>query len=148
MNCINHPTMAAVAQCADCGAGLCIECANIYKPNLCVSCFRRRKKADIINNTYRLFLYVVLFVVGYKLNFLAFGSNPDMEIATGYLLVSGLAGYVFVNYIMPWKMIAGTTGQWNFYYIFKLVLYVGAGLFVAPFAIGWTIFKLIRAIKM
>lgn len=48
MNCINHPTVAAVAQCADCSKGLCPDCANTYKLILCTPCYNQRKKADIM----------------------------------------------------------------------------------------------------
>lgn len=149
MNCANHPSEVAVSQCVDCGKGLCVECTSLYKPVLCSSCYQSRKSSEIKRHIWRLIVYAVLFLIGYKLNFLSFGNLPeDMRVATGYLMVSGFAGYVFVNYIMPWKMIAGTTGQWNFYYLFKFILYVGTGFFVAPFAVLWTLIKLIRAIRM
>lgn len=44
MNCMNHPTEAAVAQCTDCGKGLCIQCASQFKPILCDACAQKRKK--------------------------------------------------------------------------------------------------------
>ena len=147
MNCINHPTVAAVAQCADCSKGLCPDCANTYKLILCTPCYNQRKKADIINNTYRLVLYIVLFIVGYRLNFMASKGSPDTYILSGYIIMAILSGYVFVNNIIRWEMLVGTGVMWMIYYLFKLFLYAFVGFFTAPFTIGWTTFKLIRAIR-
>ena len=54
---------------------------------------------------------------------------------------------VFINKVLPWKMTAGTTGQWNFYYVFKFLLYLVGGFFVAPFVVLWTVYKFIRALR-
>lgn len=42
MNCFNHPDKPAVAQCPDCGRGLCIECATVHEPPVCARCFQKR----------------------------------------------------------------------------------------------------------
>ena len=48
---------------------------------------------------------------------------------------------------IPYKMIAGTNGQWIVYYIFKLILFVVIGVFTAPFTSLWAIYKVIRAFR-
>ncbi|MDE5722111.1 MAG: hypothetical protein K2I30_05180 [Clostridia bacterium] len=46
MNCTKHPNVPAVAQCSNCGAGVCTECAEITEPArescgvLCVDCYK------------------------------------------------------------------------------------------------------------
>jgi putative membrane protein len=71
---------------------------------------------------------------------------PDMQWMSGYVLMAFWAGYVFINKVLPWKMTAGTTGQWNFYYVFKFLLYLIGGFFTAPFVVLWTAYKFIRAL--
>lgn len=147
MNCKKHPDIAAVAQCPDCGVGLCVECANMYRPSLCEACFSNRKSSEIISNIFRLVLYIVLFVVGYKLNFMSSKGSPETFVLSGYILMAILSGYVFLNNIFSWRMTSGTGVAWLIYFVFKLVLYSFVGFFTAPFTVGWTIFKLIRAIR-
>lgn len=148
MNCKKHPDVAAVAQCPDCGVGLCVECADMYRPSLCEACFSTRKSREITNHIFRLVFYIVLFIVGYKLNFMASKATPEMSAMSGYVLMAILSGYVFVNNIFVWKMISGTGIAWLIYFVFKLALYSFVGFFTAPFTVGWTIFKLIRAVKL
>lgn len=145
MNCFNHPNEPAVARCVDCGKGLCAECASIYRPILCKSCYRRRKRNEIRRSILNLAFLIVLFAVGYKLNFLSTRENPDRQLLTGYLLMAVWAGYMFVEDVMPYKMMAGTNGQWTAYYIFKLALFTIVGFFIAPFTLLWAVFRIIKA---
>ena len=147
MNCFNHIDRAAVAQCSDCGKGLCAECTEKYEPILCTPCFQKRKDKAIWDNLYFLILYTVFFYIGYKLDFMTTKRMPDMQWMSGYVLMAFWTGYVFIKKVIPWKMTAGTTGQWNFYYVFKFLLYLVGGFFVAPFVVLWTVFRLIQAIR-
>lgn len=46
MNCTKHPDAPAVAQCSNCGSGVCAECAEITQPArdecgvLCIECYK------------------------------------------------------------------------------------------------------------
>ncbi len=42
MNCFNHPDRPAVAQCPDCGKGLCIECAKAHETTICEDCYQKQ----------------------------------------------------------------------------------------------------------
>jgi hypothetical protein len=42
INCYNHPDRPAVAQCSDCGKGLCAQCASDYARPICNACNRKR----------------------------------------------------------------------------------------------------------
>ena len=88
----------------------------------------------------------VLFILGYKWNFIATANYPDSHRLSGYVLMSIFSGYQFVNAIVPFKMVSGSGTSWLIYYVVKFVLYVVSGFFTAPFTIGWNIFKLIRSI--
>ena len=44
-------------------------------------------------------------------------------------------------------LIDGGDGQWNFYYVFKFLLYLIGGFFTAPFVVLWTVYKFIRALR-
>lgn len=146
MNCFNHPTQVAVSQCVDCGKGMCSECASMYKITICTDCNEKRRKKAIISYALPLCVYIVLFTLGYRWNFLANKTLPDARILSGYVLMSIISGYQFVNAIAPFKMKSGDSTSWLIYYVFKFVLYVVAGFFTALFTISWNIFKFIRSI--
>ena len=107
----------------------------------------RVSRRAIWDNLYYLILYTVFFVIGYKLDFMTTKRMPDMQWMSGYVLMAFWAGYVFINKVLPWKMTAGTTGQCNFYYVFKFLLYLIGGFFTAPFVVLWTVYKFIRALR-
>lgn len=146
MNCFHHPNEAAVAQCPDCGKGLCQQCASNYKTPICKTCNDARRRKAIVSYALPLCVYVVLFILGYRWNFMSTANSPDAHILSGYVLMSIISGYQFVNAIMPFKLVSGSSTTWLIYYVLKLALYVVAGFFTAPFTIGWNIFKLIRSI--
>ena len=53
MNCEKHPENSAVAQCSECGAGVCKKCANTtsavreYFGTLCLDCYEERVEAAL-----------------------------------------------------------------------------------------------------
>lgn len=57
MNCSNHTEKSAVAQCAECGAGVCADCATktrLLKEDfgvLCTDCYR--EKLEMMSDFYR-----------------------------------------------------------------------------------------------
>ena len=146
MNCFNHPSLTAVAQCLDCGKGLCVECASAYKETICTNCVKARRRKSITAYTLLLSFYALLFILGYRWDFMAVLHGSDAQIWSGYILMSIFTGYQFVNAIAPFKMTSGDAASWNFYYIFKFILYLIVGFFTAPLTIAWNIFKLIRSI--
>ncbi|MCL2859047.1 MAG: hypothetical protein FWF46_00435 [Oscillospiraceae bacterium] len=67
MNCYNHEEKEAVAQCSDCGKGLCKECAEKYQAvNLiiCDDCASARNNYDKGTFTKTIVMAVVAFVIG------------------------------------------------------------------------------------
>lgn len=114
MNCFNHTQEPAVAQCSDCGKGLCPECAARYQPILCTSCFQKRMRSEIWRSIFSLLFLFALFVIGFKLNFLATKGFEDMRWMSGYVLMAIWSGYLFAEKFIPYKMVAGTTGSGYF----------------------------------
>jgi hypothetical protein len=90
---------------------------------------------------------IALFVIGFKWNFLKTEGFEDMRWLSGYILTAIWSGYLFVEKFIPYKMIAGTTGQWLFYYLIKLILFIVIGVFTAPFTCLWTVYRVIRAFR-
>ena len=110
MNCFDHTKEPAVAQCSDCGKGLCPECAERYQPILCTPCFQKRKRSEIWRSIFSLLFLIALFVIGFRWNFLATKGFEDMRGLSGYVLMVIWSGYLFVEKFIPYKMIAGTNG--------------------------------------
>jgi|GEM_PF-385068 len=111
MNCFNHTQEPAVAQCSDCGKGLCSECAERYQPILCTPCFQKRKRSEIWRSIFSLLFLIALFVIGFRWNFLATKGFEDMRWMSGYVLMAIWSGYLFAEKFIPYKMIAGTNWQ-------------------------------------
>ena len=146
MNCINHPSEAAVAQCVDCGKGLCTQCVAGQKMPLCASCRQARKRNAIIGSVLFLALYAALFIVGYKLNFMSSKGSPDAQFVSGYTLMAIVSGWQFLNSIIRWRLIQGTLVTWSMYYLLKLFAAAIVGFVTAPFTIVWNIIKIVRNI--
>ena len=92
-------------------------------------------------------LLAALFAIGFKWNFLATKGFEDMRWMSGYTLMAIWSGYLFVEKYIPYKMVAGTNGQWIVYYILKLLLFVVIGVFTAPFTCLWAVFRVIKAFR-
>ena len=147
MNCFNHTQEPAVAQCSDCGKGLCPVCAEMYKPILCTPCFQKRRRREIRQSLFSLTFLVVLFIIGFRLNFLAREGFENLRWQSGYVLLALPSGALLVERIFPYKMTAGTSWQWCFFYAFKLILYLIVGVFTAPFVFLWAVYRAIKAFR-
>ena len=147
MNCFNHTQEPAVAQCSDCGKGLCPVCAKMYEPMLCTPCFQKRRRREIIRSLFVLTLLVVLFIIGFRSNFLAREGFENMRWESGYVLFALPSGFFLVERIFPYKMIAGAIWLWCLYYVFKLILYLIVGVFTAPFVFLWSVYRVFKAFR-
>ena len=146
MNCINHPAVAAITQCADCGKGLCPECVADQKKLLCSICVDKRKTDKLGSSIVYLILYAILFTVGYKYNFMSSKGSPDGQLLSGYVLMAVVSGWQFLNSIIGWKLVQGDLLTWGIYFVLKLLASVVIGFITAPFTILWNIIKFIRNI--
>lgn len=146
MNCFNHTNDPAVAQCTACGKGLCYTCSNMYKPVLCSSCFSGIRRNEIKKYSTSLIIFAVLFIIGYSWETLLPGKALVQRCLAGYVMISLWSGCIFIERILPYKLLSGSTATWLFYWGIKLMLYVIVGFFAAPFSFLWCLYRLIRAI--
>ena len=143
MNCANHPTQAAVAQCTECGKGLCVQCVRNQQKPLCAACRETLKSQAIGSTIFHLLVYVGLFIGGYKWNFMEGDGFPDGRLASGYMLMAIVSGWQFLNSVVGWRLVQGELTTWAIYYVLKLLFSVIIGFFTAPFTILWNLIKLI-----
>lgn len=144
MNCINHPSEGAVAQCVDCGKGLCSQCAADQKISLCIPCHQARNRKAVIGSALFLVVYAVLFAIGYKSNFMSSKGTPDARLLSGYTLMAIVSGWQFLNSIIRWRLIQGTLVTWAIYYLLKFFAATVVGFITAPFTILWNLVKIVR----
>lgn len=140
MNCYNHPSLPAVAQCPDCSRGLCPECTVSYSIPLCPVCNKRRinaEKSMIIKEL------LLTYGVGILLGVLfARWTNRGLSFHFIYAIVSyGIPIYIFSGMVAGWKTLTGITPRvflflpligWVFYFIIKLILSFFVGLVMLP----------------
>ena len=119
----------------------------MYEPMLCTPCFQKRKRSEIRRSLFALTFLVVLFVIGFRSNFLATEGYENMRWASGYMLLALPSGALLVERIFPFKMTAGTSWQWCFFYAFKLILYLIVGAFTAPFVFLWSVYRVVKAFR-
>ncbi|MDD4108769.1 MAG: hypothetical protein PHH93_08630 [Prolixibacteraceae bacterium] len=140
MNCHNHPTQPAVAQCVDCGKGLCGTCASNYLTPLCTPCNKSRissEKSGIIKEM------LLTFGVGAVLAFFFFQwTNGGHSYPLLYNIISFVIPfYVFSGIIPGWKTLTRITPNiflflpiigWVLFFIVKLALSLVVGLVMLP----------------
>ncbi len=133
MNCYNHQTQPAVAQCTDCGKGLCGTCASLYQMPLCTSCNKSRitsERSGIIKEM------LLTFGVGAVLAYFFFQwTNGGHSYPLLYNIISFVIPfYVFSGIIPGWKTLTRITPSvflflpiigWVLFFIMKFALSVG-----------------------
>lgn len=129
MNCANHPAEAAVAQCTECGKGLCVQCVQNQPKPVCAACHEKLRSQTVGSIVFHLLVYVGLFILGYKLNFMEGNGFPDGRFASGYTLMAVVSGWQFLNSVVGWRLVQGDLTAWAIYYVLKLLLSVIVGFF-------------------
>lgn len=145
MNCYYHPDRPAVAQCADCGKGLCQECANrnSKKIPLCPDCAKKRLRKGIRSGVVYFVVLAIVYFIGYKVG-MSTNNHENwgywfMALWTGLSLMSGKFEIPLLATIL-----APTAGC--FLMVFKLILALVIGIILTiPIAL-WNAFVLIRNI--
>lgn len=140
MNCYNHTTQPAVAQCPDCGKGLCAECTSLYSMPICTTCNNSRiakERSRIIKELLLTFgLGVVLAYFFYQ------WTNGGHSYPLLYNIISFVIPfYVFSGIVPGWKTLTRITPNvflflpiigWVLYFIIKFALSVCIGLVMLP----------------
>jgi len=152
MNCYNHQTQPAVAQCPNCGKGLCGKCASLYSMPICNTCNKRRifgERSRIITEMLLTFglglLLTVLFL------YFEHGQHPNNPIKL-YVVLGVMFFYIFSGIIPGWKTLTSITPRvflflpligWLLYFIVKFLLSVAVGLVMLPVRTVWNIARLV-----
>jgi hypothetical protein len=151
MNCYNHITQSAVAQCSDCGKGLCPECASCYSIPICNMCNKKRisgERSRIITEMLLTFglglLLTVLFL------YFEHGQHPNNPIRL-YVVLGVMFFYIFSGIIPGWKTLIRITPNvflflpligWLMFFIVKFILAIAVGLIMLPIRTVRNIYRL------
>lgn len=135
-----HRKKTAVAKCTDCGKGLCKECADMYEPILCHSCYEKRKSNERSFWVFSLIACIVTFILGYKLNLF------EDEWASGYISLSFVTCIVVKEKLFPSKSYYNVIYYRPEHLFFgiiwigiKILLFIAIGAFITPFVLIYII---------
>lgn len=141
MNCFNHPTRPAVAQCVDCHKGLCNECAHKYTIPICDECNNKRRGGNVAHFLKPFIVCAILFAVGYNLE--VFGSDEFMG---GYMLMCAYGGWKAINQFAPMIFVWLDMRSVLMFFLLKLAISMFIGFFLTPIYLVYCLVKIIRAI--
>lgn len=157
MNCYNHPNQAAVAQCSDCGKGLCHQCATMFSAPICGIC----NKSRISNERVRIIkelLFTVIFgvglayLVGEKIYFK--GQISSLRTTIEYYIIFS---YIFAGIVSGWKTLTSITPRmflvlpiigWLIYFVVKFALSLVIGIIMLPIRTARNIIRLVKLQKI
>lgn len=139
MNCYYHPSRPAVAQCPDCGKGLCHECANRFQSSICKECNDKRGRNGIIAYIKPLIGIIVLFILGCIVG----RGLDDSPAIMGYLFTCIYGGWSIVNHFFANIFVSLDIHSLVFYYGLKILLSAVIGIFATPIYAIYCIVKLI-----
>ena len=132
MNCYYHPDHDAVAQCADCGKGLCRSCATRFTIPICPECNGVRRRSELRGCIVPLLLCGLLFAIGYNSEFM----GPD-RLFGAYMLMSVYGGWKFINRFCPFVFVWFSVEAIFWYFLIKVALSsMLIGFFVTPVYLG------------
>lgn len=136
MDCYKHQGMSVVAQCHNCGKGMCSECSERFTVMLCEKCL-------LENNEQAKRKVIVSFVI--SIIFAVIGVYVGVH--SGASGVVGAIGYCYLGLSVPWGY--SFVGKFITAPYFKAVLALFLGWAIAPFSIYRNIKELtvIRATK-
>lgn len=140
MRCYYHPHRYAVAQCPDCGKGLCKECASRYQKPICKSCNDIRGKNEIKDYSKPLFVCAAMFIIGCLVGS---GLGGD-AILMGYLFTCIYGGWSIVGMFFSNIFVTLDLNSIVLYYGLRIVLSAVIGIFATPIFLGYCIYKIIK----
>ena len=128
MNCYYHPDRPAVAQCPDCGKGLCYECASRNERPICPECNNKRGKKDLASYIRPIAGIICLFLIG-----CLFGKWMGEEpVLMGYLFTCVYGGWSIVSRFFSNIFVSLNLHSLFMYYGIKILLSAIIGVFATP----------------
>lgn len=140
MNCYYHPHRRAVAQCPDCGKGLCKDCASQYQQPICSECNNKRSREGLKAYITPLIVCLLLFALGYIVGS-SFGESPFIM---GYIFTCIYGGWSIVGMIFSNIFVSMNIQSIIFYYGLRILLSVIVGVFTTPIHLIYCIYKIIE----
>ena len=144
MKCYNHPENEAVAQCLQCGKGLCEICAKKWSRPVCDDCQRANINEELEPLNHELTIYIALAIFGAIFGFLTY-RRPDMSLVASTIYGAlafpmYAAGWKWLNHITDSIVFFATPIGWIIYLLIKLVISAFVGIVALPYRIFY-IFK-------
>ena len=140
MNCYYHPNRPAVAQCPDCGKGLCQECASKYEKPICTECNEKRGVNERRDYLKPLIICSILFVIGCVVG----ARTGETPILMGYIFTCIYGGWSIVAMFFSNIFVSLNIQSIIFYFGLRLLLSIFVGVFATPIFLGYCVLKLIQ----
>lgn len=135
MKCYNHPETDAVAQCVDCGRGLCQECSIKWEIPLCDYCQGLRCGAEVASLNKELYFYggLAIFglIIGIMMCFATNSAQPLLSFAVAFPIYA--AGWKWLNHLTDKFSLFATPFVWIVYFFIKLFISAFVGMFALPY---------------
>ena len=131
MNCYFHPNEPAVTQCAECGRGLCRDCASAPGGNLCRNCIEKaksEKRALLIRS-------IAIFAIVFVLCLSAPGTPFFVALLVAYGVAGTPCGWRALSSIQPRMFLFLPIIGWLIYFGIKLFLSYWIGSIAMPMQI-------------
>jgi len=144
MNCFFHPEEVSVAQCIDCGKGLCKDCAGKYAISICDNCNANRnaidKKQALKSFIPSLILFIivsgaVLFIASYPTPLMAFIPRIVFSIFIGWFFAGAIRRLFRTRSKTGSTYVKTTSGldAKDFFNSAKGVFWIFGAVFIGPF---------------
>lgn len=153
LKCYNHPNEDAIAQCSDCGKGLCQKCATKWKPPTCDDCMKNYVDNEMSSVNSELMIYIGLAIAGVIFGGIAgsaharnFSEVIFLSLGYSFCFPVYFAGWKWLNKITDYFIFLGTIQFWIIYIFIKLLLSAFVGLVALPYRL-FSIFKRRRELK-
>ena len=127
MNCYFHPNEPAVTQCAECGRGLCRDCASAPGGNLCRNCIEKAKSEKRALLIRSIAIFAIVFVLCL--------SAPGAPFFVALLVAGTPCGWRALSGIQPRMFLFLPIIGWLIYFGIKLFLSYWIGYIAMPMQI-------------
>lgn len=127
MNCYFHPNEPAVTQCAECGRGLCRDCASAPGGNLCRNCIEKAKSEKRALLIRSIAIFAIVFVLCL--------SAPGAPFFVALFVAGTPCGWRALSSIQPRMFLFLPIIGWLIYFGIKLFLSYWIGYIAMPMQI-------------